>query len=119
MVLFERRGNREKRMEILKMADRGPIVLQSAGRHSRGAHGIRSATILVFASFLFYGSLVEIGVRILQPVRSEHQPQFAIDDQAGWTWAPNQSGFVHQRNYGAPEILKNKFRTKQLWNARP
>jgi hypothetical protein len=101
-------------MEILKMADRGAIVLQSARRHSRGAHAIRSATILVLASFLFYGSLVEIGVRIIQPVGSEHQPQFAMEDQAGWTSAPNQSGFVYQRNYAAPEIFKTKFRTNSF-----
>ncbi len=65
---------------------------------------------LVFAAAL---EAVEIGVRIAAPVGSELQPRFAMDDEAGWVWAPNQRG-AWQRNYGSPELFKTHFSTNSL-----
>jgi lysophospholipase L1-like esterase len=78
-----------------------------------GAPTRLSRILLALVAFLGATAAAEVGVRIVQPVGSELQPAFRMDDNAGWAWAPNQRG-AYQRNYGSPELFKTRFRTNSL-----
>ncbi len=74
---------------------------------------LMSRVVLAITALVAALAAAEAGVRVVGPVGSELQPAFAMDDAAGWSWAPSQRG-AFQRNYGAPELFKTRFRTNSL-----
>lgn len=71
--------------------------------------------LVTLTSFLIAFFIAELGIRILQPVGSERKPVYVSDRELGWALAPNQGGALsYQRNYSAPSLFNNAFRTNSL-----
>jgi lysophospholipase L1-like esterase len=69
---------------------------------------MKAKILLSLCSVLFVCGVLEVCLRVFRVGGSEQTPEFAMDDQTGWVRAPNQSGFVYQRN---PGVFNTRFQT--------
>ncbi len=69
---------------------------------------MKAKILLSLCSVLFVCGVLEVCLRVFRVGGAEQTPEFTMDDQTGWVRAPNQSGFVYQRN---PGVFETRFQT--------
>jgi len=69
---------------------------------------MKAKFFLSLFSILLLCAILEVCLRAFRIGGAEQTPEFAMSDEIGWVRAPNQSGFVYQRN---PGVFKTRFIT--------